>query len=603
MWSIALLAALAVCLSALAFLQYQWTGQLSQAEQQQMRAELGATTARFSRDFDTSITHVYAAVASVRGGPDQTPEDFEKRWKDWSANATDRSLVRAFYLAIPDGKDAGGPLQLLAFDRDAGVLKPIGWPAAFANLRNRLEKEHGRFWSLANSVDGEIPAVIAAHYRFPAPPNPGEDGGPRRPTIASWGIAELDQDWIARQLLPELVERHFSGGGGIEYQVAVVMGKPPGKLVYVSDPKLTLGDFGSADATGPLLDVRPDVLMRLERAGPRPADRGLLRPGERPGLRKGSVFSIDRARRRREGVFLASNSAVPRWELKVRHPSGSLDAAVTAVRVRNLAISFAGLLVLAATAVMLVISTRRAQRLAELQIEFVAGVSHELRTPLSVICSAGDNLADGVTKEPQQVRRYGAVIRGEGRRLSELVDQILVFAAGRTGRVSYNLQPVRVAEIIDRALEACGADLNEGGWKIEKAVPADLPPVMADPVSLTHCIRNLVSNAAKYSRDGRWIGVSAEVANDKKRPELRISVRDHGPGIEPTDLPHIFEPFYRGRKARADQSRGAGLGLSLVRRIVEAHSGAVTVHSDPGQGSCFTLHLPAGPAPQPAASD
>jgi signal transduction histidine kinase len=572
-----------------------------------MQADLAATTARFSRDFDSSITHVYSALLGSRGPQEQTPEDFAKRWTDWSASSADRNLVRGFYLAVPAGKELGGSMNLLQFDRASGSLKPADWPPAFAHLRSRLESEHARPSMMANSVDSAIPAVVAPHLHFSAPPsNPGEENGYfRRPAVASWAIGELDLDWIEKQLLPELVERHFSGGDGFDYQVAIVSGKPPGKLLYTSDPKLSLADFATSDSTAALLNVRPDLMMRQpDRSGPRQGDWTGPRPPDWSGNRKGSAYAGDRTRRRREGGFLAaSNAENPRWELRVRHPSGSLDAAVTSVRHRDLAISFAGLLVLAATTVMLVVFTRRAQRLAELQIEFVAGVSHELRTPLSVICSAGDNLADGVAKEPQQVRRYGSVIRKEGRRLSEVVDQILVFAAGQTGRVSYNLQPVRVPEIIDRAIEACGTDLNEGGWKIEKAVPSDLPPVMADPVSLTHCIRNLVSNAAKYSRDGHWIGVSAEVARDKHGPELRISVRDRGPGIEPADLPHIFEPFYRGHKVVAEQVRGAGLGLSLVRRIIEAHSGEVTVSSTPGQGSCFTLHLPAGAAAQPAASD
>src|SRR5579872_461771 len=601
-WSGAVMCVLAICLLGLALLQYRWIGQLSEAEQQRMQASLRTATFTFSRDFDSGITHVYTALQGWRGGEREPSEsDYSKRWMDWLATSADRNLVRNFYLAQ---KGEGETLTLLRLDRGTGIFQPVEWPAAFAKLRMRLEPElksdHARSSLLANAIDREVPAVVAPYFHFPAPPpadsRPADGGFLRRPAIGGWAIAELDLDWIEKQWLPELVERHFAGASGLDYQVAVVDGKDQHKLIFTSDARLSAAYFSSADATAGVLDVRPDLMVRQpERAGTR---RGSFFSGY-----TGPGYSAERGRRRREGGFPPPGGMEnPRWQLRVRHVSGSLETAVANARYRNLALSFASLLLLAATVVMLLISTRRAQRLAELQIEFVAGVSHELRTPLSVICSAADNLADGVIAEAQQVRRYGAVIRKEGRRLGDMIDQILVFAAARAGRAKYNIQSVKVPDIIDRALEACGPDLRETGCQIEKVVPADLPPVMADPISLMHCVRNLVSNAFHYGKDGRWIGVSAEFTEAQEGPEIRISVRDHGPGIESADLPHIFEPFYRGHKAMAEQIRGAGLGLSLVRRIIEAHAGAVTVTSAVGEGSCFTLHLPLSPQPGPAAS-
>jgi signal transduction histidine kinase len=136
----------------------------------------------------------------------------------------------------------------------------------------------------------------------------------------------------------------------------------------------------------------------------------------------------------------------------VRHRWGSLETVVAADRRRNLLLSFGVLLVLAVSMAMIIISTQRARRLAHLQMEFVAGVSHELRTPVAVICSAADNLAEGFVGGKDQVKEYGAVIRNEGRRLAGMIEQILHFAAGQAGRVTYDLQPVQVSEAIADAL-------------------------------------------------------------------------------------------------------------------------------------------------------
>jgi len=280
------------------------------------------------------------------------------------------------------------------------------------------------------------------------------------------------------------------------------------------------------------------------------------------------------------------------WTLMVKHHAGSLEAVVGAARRRSLGISFAILLLLGAGMVMIVVSTQRAQRLAKMQMEFVAGVSHELRTPLTVICSAAENLADGLVASKPQVQQYGSVIRNEGSRLREMIEQILGFAGAQSGRMKYDFQPVEPDQIIDRALTSCGSAIRESGCEVVKQIEPDLPPVIADATLLAQCVQNLLSNAVKYGCDGGPILLRAQTVVRDKRPELQISVEDKGQGIDSVDLPHIFEPFYRGQKVIAAQIHGAGIGLSLVKGIIEAHGGKVDVTSTPGQGACFTLHVP-----------
>jgi len=233
-------------------------------------------------------------------------------------------------------------------------------------------------------------------------------------------------------------------------------------------------------------------------------------------------------------------------------------------------------------------------------MEFVAGVSHELRTPLAVIRSAGENLADAVVNEPQRTRTYGEVINKEGRRLSDMVERILLFSRIQSGHQSYKLEPVQVAELVDDALDASRSLIQENDIEIRLQVSEDLPLTTADAGAVRSAIQNLISNAIKYSPAGSSVAIEAREAPGKAGTEIQVAVRDEGEGILPSDLRHIFDPFYRGRGVRDAQVQGSGLGLSLVRQVIEAHGGRVSVDSSPGKGSTFILHLP---VTEPPAAD
>jgi len=312
---------------------------------------------------------------------------------------------------------------------------------------------------------------------------------------------------------------------------------------------------------------------------PNPADRFTMRVfsrGSTEGLRNRVVPDL-------EGY----------WQIFLKHKAGSLEAAVSQARRRSLAISFGVLLLLGASIGLLLVSTRRAQRLAEQQMEFVAGVSHELRTPLAVIRSAAENLADGYIGTPEHIQRYGALIRDEGRRLTEMVEQVLEVAGIQSGRRAYQLRPVNTRHLIEHAISACDLIITEGHLQVETDIESELPWVAADPPALSRAIQNLISNAAKYSGESRWIGIRAGTENTENGVGVSITVENRGIGILPGDLPHIFEPFFRGRDVVSAQIHGSGLGLNLVKHIIESHGGRVSVASAPGRKTAFTLHLPA----------
>jgi signal transduction histidine kinase len=262
---------------------------------------------------------------------------------------------------------------------------------------------------------------------------------------------------------------------------------------------------------------------------------------------------------------------------------------VNAARRRNLIVSTSILGVLGASMALLVLSTRRAQELARQQMEFVAAVSHELRTPLAVIRSAAENLADGVVHDEQQVRKYGDLVRNEGRRLTEMVEQILEFAGIQSEQRGFALRPVQLAAMLHDVVDASRSLIDAEGMTVEFSLADRLPPVLGDEAALRRVFQNLVSNAIKYGRGGGWMGITARQAGR----ELHVTIADRGIGIQPAEQTRIFEPFYRTPDVVAAQIQGAGLGLSLVKRIVEAHGGRIAVASTPGSGSEFTVVLPA----------
>jgi signal transduction histidine kinase len=247
---------------------------------------------------------------------------------------------------------------------------------------------------------------------------------------------------------------------------------------------------------------------------------------------------------------------------------------------------------------MLIVTSHRAQRLAQMQMDFVTAVSHELRTPLTVIISGADNLSSGVVVKGQQLKQYGSVIGNQARQLYGLVERILLFAATRQGRLKYDLKPLDVHQVVDAALASSAGLIESVHANVECEIPEKLPPVTGDAEALSQCLQNLITNALKYANGDRWIGIRASASeHSRAAQEIGISVSDRGIGIDPADLPHIFEPFYRSASVRAAQIHGTGLGLPLSRSIAQAMKGRLEVASTPGRGSTFTLYLPAaGPA-------
>jgi len=589
----ALVAGMLILLPVLAFLQYRWLGQLSDADRDRIERSLKVTTTAFVQQIDSELARAYVSLqldaATVR---QRAWAGYADRYAFWRAAANEPAFVTDVFLVVPD---AARP-EVLAISRwsvDRRTFNPTEWPADLAAVHARLDLEHADFEHNPERVFGRPGTVLTENGRTlvipfsQLAPLPA-DGSARVEPAFGFTIAQLDLSVLERRIVPEAVVRHFGPHGADSYHLAIVSRDASERVVYESQAGDAAVLRTRADIDQPFFGLGPDQFPLLRQAAT--TMRTVQNPDGRDS--RGSVFV---------GVFGRRNPSAAdrpppagdgsRWRLLVGHRAGSLEAAVAQVRRRNLALSFGILVLMGISVGLIVIAARRAQRLARQQLEFVAGVSHELRTPVAVIGSAADNLAHGVVQDAARVKQYGATIGTEARRLGETVERVLEFAGIQSGVVR---QPTAIAPValVEQALAASSRLLNEAQATVETTYGPDVPDINGDPAALRAVVENLIANAVKYRGQHAWVHVSVSNGLAKRRGEVLIRVEDRGIGIPAAEQARIFEPFFRGSDALTRHIHGNGLGLSIVKRVVEAHGGRVSVVSTPGTGSTFTVHLP-----------
>lgn len=244
------------------------------------------------------------------------------------------------------------------------------------------------------------------------------------------------------------------------------------------------------------------------------------------------------------------------------------------------------------TAVALMLRTAsREMKLTQMKADFVSNVSHELRTPLASIRVLAELLNLGRVNQPDRVREYGAYIESEGRRLTQVINNILDFSRIESGGKLFQFESCDIKVVVDETLEAFTVHLKQNGFTLSYEAPQTaLPQVVLDPDAIALALTNLLDNAIKYSGDVKEINVSVAQSDGF----VTVAITDRGVGIAADEQEKIFEKFYRVSTGLVHDVKGSGLGLSLVKHIVVAHQGKVTVRSKPGEGSTFTIQLPVG---------
>jgi signal transduction histidine kinase len=591
-----LVAAMIVLLPVLAVLQYRWIGQLSDAERERMQRSLRAATADFTQQVDLEVARAIVGLQVDAGMVhDEAWDRYAEKYAAW-ASTSDPTAVRDILLVDVPGNGNDGTVRLRRWDAERRTFVAADWPAELLPIRERLAKAYQEFRTHPEplfawptdllSEDGSTLVLPAAAVA----PLPSSGGPPPFVPLFAYTVVRLNVDAFTSQIVPAALARHFGSPATSDYHLAIVTRDQPPRVLYESVPGDAEALEAHADVDEPFFGMRADsgyVLMRQAVNSLRAREpRG---PG---GDRRSVFFSIFQRRGPEPPGTKPPGDHGARWRVLVRHRAGSLEAAVARARQRNLGLSFGILVLMALSVALIAVAARRAQRLARQQIEFVAGVSHELRTPVAVIGAAADNLAQGVVSEPSRVKQYGSAIQGEARRLGETVERVLQFAGIQSGRGLGHRVPVSVPALLEETIAACRPIVADAHVELETDWPAELPPVLADPAALRAAVQNLVANAVKYGGTAKWLRVTARAVPGRRGRDIEIAVADRGLGIAASDLPHVFEPFYRGSDALERQIHGNGLGLSIVKSVVDAHGGRVTVTSLAGGGSTFTIRLP-----------
>ena len=428
----------ALC-GVLGVLQYRWIGEVSVAARDRLRGGLLASLFRTSQEFNTEIASACRALIPTNSA---SPEaDVAANYAQWKNTARHSQMFQHIAIATPVRQK----LELRMLDPATGAFVSAEWPPEWAALRDRLETmitepRQGRGFPGPPEDQGML--IDLPLFAFGGPgqaqggaPGQGRGGqaqgggapGPGRgnPQFARGEnpsiLFELNPDYVRDTLLPELLQRHLGSGGSLEYMVEVQTRQQPPKVIYQSDPGARVAE--NADSSIGLFDSPFDQVFRGGGRG-----RG-GRGGRGPGLESG------------------------RWQMFVRHRAGSLETVVANARWRNLAVTAGVLLLMMASVAALITYTRRAQRLAGLQLDFVAGISHELRTPLTVIHTAAYNLRGKLAANPAAVERYGVLIQQESGRLKELVEQVLRFSSAAAGHVIQDPSPISIRGALEETME------------------------------------------------------------------------------------------------------------------------------------------------------
>ncbi|HKR23262.1 MAG TPA: HAMP domain-containing sensor histidine kinase, partial [Pyrinomonadaceae bacterium] len=280
------------------------------------------------------------------------------------------------------------------------------------------------------------------------------------------------------------------------------------------------------------------------------------------------------------------------WKAAVGLKNTNIDDLARSSFLHSAGATLLVLLVLLGGMALTIRATDREARLAQAKSTFVANVSHELKTPLSLISLFSEILELGRVNSDEKKAEYYRIIRHESLRLNKTIDNILDFSRIEAGRKTYQLVDGDLTEVIDHVLSTHRYQIVNSGFDVQTDIQPELPPVLIDREAMAQAISNLLDNAIKYSGKVKQISITAKL----RESNLCIEIADRGIGIPRAEHAKVFEKFYRVGNGLVHDVKGSGLGLSLVKHIIEAHNGTISVESDVGRGSRFTILLPHIPA-------
>ena len=632
----------AVWLSASAFLlvlvgamQFRWVSQVSHTQQSLATESLDESLEGVIMDLETKVWALLAAFRSNAGLDLASRADYYRQiyylWHElsWEGPAVARVLI--FDLG------EGGPDRLSEVGAGRTGFREVAWDEDLAQVRNYIQQYGFRRgggikarWTATWMYIPEANALcrpMVAHV-------PSARKRQDRPAVTGYLILQLDPDYIRDRLIPKVLDERFGvrSDTNASYEVRIALddesllsyvrierhrAEEPASVTPASRHRLHWREEGEASVRGgapdrafPFMLSHHPVTAEVEPLGvpqriwvQRHLDRGRLSdffppadhalwPTEAVGRKiRPKMFDIIRRQggvprlflvsdRRYEMTLEARRAGMPLVQAMNRRYAGSLVLGISAL-----------LLLLAATSMVAVTMSRAAQR-AETRTDAAASLAHQLLTPIAAILFLAENLADGVHGRGKNVARYGGLIRHYGQRLKTIAERSMRMSAMNSYERRYKLVMLDVSNTVKEAFADAVPIFEGAGFEAECSCAEGLPMVRADAEALGQSVSDLLSNAVKYGAPGNWVRVEAVEALARGRREVQIRIHDRGPGIPPHEASKIFEPYYRIANESSTSVPGAGLGLKLVVEIVKGMGGTLTLESEVGVGSVFTIHLP-----------
>ena len=292
----------------------------------------------------------------------------------------------------------------------------------------------------------------------------------------------------------------------------------------------------------------------------------------------------------KNGHFLETNLDRPfsNWKVAIGLKNTNLDDLARDSFLHSVGATVLVLIVLLCGVALIIRATDREARLAQAKSNFVSNVSHELKTPLSLLSLFSEILELGRVNSEEKKTEYYRIMRHESLRLNKMIDNILDFSKIEAGKKTYNFAHNDMGTVIENVLSSYRYQFINSGFDVQTNLQDGLPPVLIDRDAMAQAISNLVDNAIKYSSDVKQLSIKTETLGS----DVSIEIADQGIGIPRAEQAKVFEKFYRVGNGLVHDVKGSGLGLSLVKHIIEAHKGTISVDSDAGKGSRFTIRLP-----------
>ncbi len=552
-------------LAMLAWNQFNWLEELQIREKTRIQARMIDAAQSLAKRVKEEFYYLPSVFRLRDADTRDTDSVIAERYDFWKYYSTDPDLLSGLYLV--------DSASLTARRWDGSAFRPSKIPEGIS-LPPEGSRQHTYFTAFATSSGTDFSLLLPV------------EGTDRRNLYV---LCTLDENVLTRSVIPQVAEETLGSSDTYAFRIEDVS---TGTALWASEGAPDDPVFNRIDLDVPLLGqidlpaFEQGPSIRLERIS-----------GDFV-----QVFSFIKQR------VKIDNSVPPddvppqlfvNFRLQIANRDASLAALSRRATVQNAILSFGVVLLLVAVMVVLAEANRRSRRLAKSQQEFIATVTHELKTPLAVISSAAQNLTDGLIRDQRKAEQYGTMIRKEALRLGVSIEHFLLYS--NTNSVT-RAKPERipVSDLVQSALRFTEEERLLNGFRTEVVMPPDEAFVSGDRIALESVFRNLAQNVLRHAGAGKYLGVIVSVSGGRRGNGRRgnapgtvtIKVRDKGPGISPREQKNVFEPFMRGRHAINNQIPGNGIGLNLVRRIVNIHGGAIKLESKPDAGSTFIVTLP-----------